>query len=204
MTVTRGTAPVQFSCLNSATPLELWWSVHWVHLSGSSGWQNTFRQHSSTAGECDLICDDGETQNCTWAWLTLHSETLTLGATVRSQCNTIPLMGNARLLVPFALKALLSVQDSFLWDMHVSVVDALHSALAHCLSCCRCKSMTLCHSWTTATWNLLDSGLLITAWKKQTKKLCNNLLEYHKGEQTADYSLREKKKKSENSWLPVH
>lgn len=114
----RGSVLVQYSCLNSATPLELWWSVGWVHLSGSSSWQNTFRQHSSTAGECDLMCCDRQTQNCTSAWVTLHSQAVTpetVGATVGPQCNKIPRTGNARLLVLFSLKAHSLLQTVFMW-----------------------------------------------------------------------------------------
>ncbi len=143
----RGSVLVQYSCLNSATPLELWWSVGWVHLSGPSSWQNTFRQHSGTDGECDLMCCDRRTQNGTSAWVTLHSRAVTpetVGATVGPQCNEIPPTGNARLLVPFALKAYSLLQTGFTWAcvFHKAAWPAVscnfHPTCS--LSCCRCKA----------------------------------------------------------------
>lgn len=105
-----GSALVQQSCLKSATPLELWWSVGWVHLSGSSSWQNKFRQRSSTAAERDLSRCDRRTWNRTWAWVTLHSESYTpetVGA-AGPRCNKNPL--NWSFTSRFTLKAQQSFQ----------------------------------------------------------------------------------------------
>lgn len=82
-------------CLNAAKPIELWWSVGWVHLSDSASWQNGFRQLSCTAGKSDLICSDRWTQNCTSAWVTLHSTTATpetAGASLKPRSNRNHLM----------------------------------------------------------------------------------------------------------------
>lgn len=86
---------VQSSCLNAAKPIELWWSVGWVHLSDSASWRNGFRQLSCTAGKSDLICSDRWTQNCTSARVTLHSTTATpetAGASLKPRSNRNHLM----------------------------------------------------------------------------------------------------------------
>lgn len=87
----RDSVLVQHSRLNAAKPIELWWSVGWVHLADSASWQNGFRQLSCTAGKkSDLIRSDRWTRNCTSARVTLHSTTATpetAGASLKPRSN---------------------------------------------------------------------------------------------------------------------